>query len=324
VVTLTAPTNGASYLRGANVELTATASAVNGGVTNVTFLRELTKLGEDATAPYALTWVGVPAGQFALRAVAVDGFGMSATSAPVNVSIATTLGTNGFLARVNFQLDTAPLFPGYVPDYGQVFGVRTNGYTYGWNVDNTANSRHRNAANSYDLRYDTLNHMQKPGGGTTWQIAVPNGAYQVRIVSGDPSNFDGTFQLTVEGMLLVSGTPTSAARWIEGIGVVTVNDGLLTVGNAPNAVNNKICFIEITALPPEVPPIWLTSSTLVTSNALHFWLQGGEGATYVVEATTDFNTWAPVYTNTTTGGLLEFVEPAGSNVLRFFRARQQP
>jgi hypothetical protein len=89
-------------------------------------------------------------------------------------------------------------------------------------------------------------------------------------------------------------------------------------------VNNKICFIEITALPPEVPPIWLTSSTLVTSNALHFWLQGGEGATYVVEATTDFNTWAPVYTNTTTGGLLEFVEPAGSNVLRFFRARQQP
>ena len=44
----------------------------------------------------------------------------------------------------------------------------------------------------------------------------------------------------------MNGTPTTAARWVDGTGTVQVNDGRLTIGNYAGANNNKICFVEIT------------------------------------------------------------------------------
>ena len=149
--------------------------------------------------------------------------------------------------RINFQPASAPVPAGYLVDGGLVFAARGNGQTYGWNADNTAQTRDRNAANSADQRYDTLTHLQKPGNpDAVWEIAVPNGTYVVRLVSGDASNFDSVFRTTVEGVLTVSGTPTTTTRWIEGTSTVTVTDGRLTIRSGAGASNNKICFVEIT------------------------------------------------------------------------------
>jgi hypothetical protein len=46
-------------------------------------------------------------------------------------------------------------------------------------------------------------------------------------------------------VLVVSGTPTSATRWIEGTAVVTVTDGRLTVSNGAGAGNNKVNYLHI-------------------------------------------------------------------------------
>ena len=59
--------------------------------------------------------------------------------------------------RINFQPSSAPVPAGYLADGGLVYAARGNGQTYGWNADNTAQTRDRNAANSADQRYDTLN-----------------------------------------------------------------------------------------------------------------------------------------------------------------------
>jgi glucose/arabinose dehydrogenase len=148
---------------------------------------------------------------------------------------------------VNFQPSTAPVPTGYLADSGLVYGNRGNGQTYGWTIDNTAQTRDRNASNSLDQRYDTLNHLQKPGNpDAVWEIAVPNGTYRVRVVSGDASHFDSVFQTAVEGVLTVSGTPSTATRWIEGTSTVAVSDGRLTIRSAAGASNNKFCFVEIT------------------------------------------------------------------------------
>ncbi len=77
-------------------------------------------------------------------------------------------------------------------------------------------------------------------------MAVPNGSYTVRVVAGDPSYIDSVYKINVEGTLTVNGTPTSSARWVEGIATVTVSDGRLTISNATGSKNNKLCFIEIT------------------------------------------------------------------------------
>ena len=148
---------------------------------------------------------------------------------------------------MNFQPSTAPVPSGYLADSGLVYAARGNGQTYGWNADNSAQTRDRNAANSADQRYDTLTHLQKPAvPDAVWEIAVPNGTYVVRVVSGDASNFDSVFRMTVEGVLTVSGTPTTTTRWIEGTSTVTVTDGRLTIRSGAGASNNKICFVEIT------------------------------------------------------------------------------
>jgi hypothetical protein len=323
-VVLVAPTNGATFLYGTDITVSANATAVNGGIANVSFFRELTKLGEDVSPAYDLVWSNAPAGSFSLRAVATDFFGTSATSAPVNVSINTPLGTNGLVVKVNFQTNSSTLFAGYLPDYGLVFGDRGNGFSYGWDINNVPNSRYRNSPNSFDLRYDTFNHLQKPGGGTTWEIAVPNGLYQVRAVSGDATAFDGTFRLNVEGSLIVDGAPSITSRWVEGIGTIAVNDGRLTVGNAAGSVNNKICFIEITALPVLHPPIHLLSPELLTDGRFRFTLEGTNGVTYVIEATTNFTAWTPLFTNAPISNLLEFTDSLATNhPARFYRGREQ-
>ena len=51
--------------------------------------------------------------------------------------------------------------------------------------------------------------------------------------------------MNVEGVRVVSGTPTSARRWIEGTAVVTVSDGRLTVSNGAGASNNKVNFLDV-------------------------------------------------------------------------------
>ena len=82
--------------------------------------------------------------------------------------------------------------------------------------------------------YDSLNHLQKPDNPNAfWELAVPNGTYQVRVVSGDPANFDSVYRLLVEGTLAINATPTSTTRWFEATATVLVTDGRLTVSNSP-------------------------------------------------------------------------------------------
>jgi probable HAF family extracellular repeat protein len=152
-----------------------------------------------------------------------------------------------FDATVNFQPAASPVPAGYRMDSGAVFGNRGGGRSYGWDVDNSAATRDRNLPNSPDQRYDTFIHLQKPGGGRVWELAVPNGSYLVHAVSGDPCCTDSTFRLAVEGVTVVSGTPTSASHWMEGTARVVVSDGRLTVTNAAGAVNDKLAYIDVIA-----------------------------------------------------------------------------
>jgi glucose/arabinose dehydrogenase len=171
----------------------------------------------------------------------------SGASVPKAIVPASRLYTQVVPVRINFQPASALVPSGYLADGGLVFASRGNGQTYGWTLDNTAQARDRNASNSPDQRYDTLTYLQGAGNpDAIWEIAVPSGTYRVRVVSGDPLSYNSVFRTTVEGVLTVSGTPTTTTRWIEGTATVTVTDGRLTVRSGSGASNNKLCFLEIT------------------------------------------------------------------------------
>src|SRR6185503_19235649 len=106
-----------------------------------------------------------------------------------------------------------------------------------------------------------------------------NGTYSVRLVAGDPSFFNSVYKFNVEGVLTVSGTPTSGSRFVEGTQTVTVSDGKLTISNAADASNNKIAFVEIDSLEPD--PLSTVSVTASDASAS----EGGDTGTFLFTRT---------------------------------------
>lgn len=92
-VSITSPTNGASFTAPAVVSITATAADSGGNVTNVSFFDGATLIGQTNNTPYTVS-ATFATGSHALTAVAADNTGLFATSSVVNISVsATNTGT---------------------------------------------------------------------------------------------------------------------------------------------------------------------------------------------------------------------------------------
>ena len=155
----------------------------------------------------------------------------------------------GFNLWVNFQPADATEVPaGFVVDLGREYHKRGNGRFYGWSKDIERGLRDRNAP-GFSEQFDTLVHTH----GATWEAAVPNGFYLVGVVAGDADFFDSDFRYSVEGTPTVRATPDSANRFIEGIALVEVTDGRLSVSTDDGAQNAKLNYVQITQVQPPPP-----------------------------------------------------------------------
>jgi hypothetical protein len=86
-VTLTSPSSGTRYLAPITIALAADASTTSGTITKVEFFNGSTLIGSDTTAPYGGTWSNVAAGTYVLSAKTTTSGGVTATSAPVSVTV---------------------------------------------------------------------------------------------------------------------------------------------------------------------------------------------------------------------------------------------
>src|SRR5688572_30804688 len=96
---------------------------------------------------------------------------------------------------INFQPETAPVPTRYAVDFGALFGPRSNSWSYGWSTNHTLLARDREL--EADQRLDTLIHFHQ---GASWELALPNGLYEVTASIGDP-------QHSSNHTLIVEGTP---------------------------------------------------------------------------------------------------------------------
>jgi len=149
---------------------------------------------------------------------------------------------------------------GYLADTGPAFASRGNGYSYGWDADNSANARDRNDPLTPSEQFDGFNQTQKNGADRKWEIAVPNGVYLVTLAAGDAGATDSDYRFNLEGALALSGKPSGNTRWYRSTTYVLVTDGRLTLTNGAGASNNKIDFIEVTAAPLGAVPGPVTGS----------------------------------------------------------------
>ncbi|QHT69191.1 T9SS type A sorting domain-containing protein [Rhodocytophaga rosea] len=145
--------------------------------------------------------------------------------------------------NINFQPSSSTTPTGYLADIGEVFANRANGFSYGWN-QTTFYARDRYPMAGYDRRYLTLNHMQKiKGSDAIWEIALPDGTYQVTVVCSDPLYTNQINHLLIENQRLSDEDRYDEVDEYEV--TVEVTDGRLTIKPAPDAVNAKISFVDI-------------------------------------------------------------------------------
>jgi glucose/arabinose dehydrogenase len=173
-------------------------------------------------------------------------------------SAATTATPAEFAVKVNFS-DRATAPPaGYARDFGEPFGARDGG-TYGWvragtttPVSLVGNGRDRGAAANPDVRLATLVHAQLPGSGVTgsWELAVPDGAYEVTAAVGDAGTaVDSVHQLNVEDQNAVAAfVPGATVKHATATRVVVVADGRLTLSPL-GGTNTKFHFVDVASVP---------------------------------------------------------------------------
>jgi hypothetical protein len=86
-VSLTSPSDGATFTAPAMIAVSAAASDADGSVARVDFYAGGTLIGSRTAAPYSVSWSGVPGGTYSLTAVAVDDANASRTSAAIRVTV---------------------------------------------------------------------------------------------------------------------------------------------------------------------------------------------------------------------------------------------
>jgi endoglucanase Acf2 len=87
VVNITSPTNNSSFSQGAAINITASASDLDGSIAKVEFYNGETKIGEDTSSPFSFSWNGASVGNHSLKAIATDNEGATATSSIISISV---------------------------------------------------------------------------------------------------------------------------------------------------------------------------------------------------------------------------------------------
>ena len=211
----------------------------------------------------------------------------------VNVTTTTVAPTLTQALKINFQDNGTRIPPtDYLVDFGEPYAQRSGTnqgggiYTYGW-VDITnlnpedLTNQGRFRGNGVALELSTTTHMDHPATPPKgfWEIALPNGDYQVLVSVGDASagNDPEVHRINAEGVNIInnfapSGGANSATRFTNGSGTATVADGKLTIDYLGGGINTKPNFIEITPaginLPPEISPQAFTVSDGAANNDL--------------------------------------------------------
>jgi uncharacterized repeat protein (TIGR03806 family) len=129
VAQIAEPANGASYIAGGSLTVSASAGAQYNAVKEVDFYMNSSFLGAVSNVPYTLTTTSVGQGNYNLNAVALDTTGLAGTSAPVAITVTASTGPQyGIASRSPLSpfLNMPAMFSGSLPQLLSQTGVFTN------------------------------------------------------------------------------------------------------------------------------------------------------------------------------------------------------
>ncbi len=124
---------------------------------------------------------------------------------------------------INFQPSNAEVPEGFLPDSGYSYDEERG---YGWNGSGRLFSVDRNSYLSPDQQHDTVISIYPY---QQWEMAVPNGTYEVTVSIGDPKKSLYEQYIQAEGQIVFKNERVARGCWIEETITVEVTDGKLTL-----------------------------------------------------------------------------------------------
>ncbi len=146
-----------------------------------------------------------------------------------------------FLRSVNFQPSASVRPPGFEADSGQPFSADRG---FGWNVAIPARERGRALPQSLDTLVFT-------SAIRTWEMAVPNGDYEVWLAVGDAMYAQGPHRVVLEGVAVVAGESTTAGGFLELRTGAHVTDGRLTVALGNGVSVTTLNYLVVATAPAD-------------------------------------------------------------------------
>ena len=124
---------------------------------------------------------------------------------------------------INFQPSNAEVPEGFLPDSGYSYDEERG---YGWNGRGRLRPYDRNSRRSPDQQHDTVMYIHPY---QQWEMAVPNGTYEVTVSIGDARSRIYRQNVQAEGQTVFNNARVARGRWIEETVTVEVTDGKLTL-----------------------------------------------------------------------------------------------
>ncbi len=178
---------------------------------------------------------------------------------------------------INFQ-PPGKVPAGYLPDFGEVFGDRGDGFSYGWTKKQSGKMSHSPSSSFSDLRYDTLVY-RLPASSEAWEIALEDGVYDLLIVCANAGNTYQDNTLDVEGVILRD--PDFGDRLDQHRVIIQVQDGRLTV-RSWSSTYATLCFMDIHRYVPCMLPFPKDAAQKVPIDVLLHWTPATTDQTYNV------------------------------------------
>ncbi|WP_426491038.1 Ig-like domain-containing protein [Hymenobacter sp. 102] len=209
--------------------LTATAADADGSVAKVEFFSGATKLGEDTSAPFQLSWTPTAAGSVSLTAKATDNAGASTTSSPVAVTV-NPVAAATFYRAINLN-GSATTLDGNAWQGSTAANYTTNGTPFA----NQGVSLNPATTTAYSQMIRSSVYARNLSFSMT---SVPNGTYDVYAYVWE-DNAAQTVTLALNGQTVLSNFNTgNAGNWKKiGPFTTTVSNGTLTLTSTGGDLN---------------------------------------------------------------------------------------
>ncbi|GAA3926448.1 Ig-like domain-containing protein [Hymenobacter algoricola] len=232
-VSLTAPTANASVPVSTVLTLTATAADADGTVAKVEFFNGTTKLGEDLSAPYQLSYTAAATGTLSLTARATDNTGAATSSAATSVTVtpATPPATTATFYRA-IDIDGSPV----QLDGNSWQGRNAQGYTV--NGTGFANQGINLTPATTTARAQMIRSSVYTNALNFRMTAVPNGTYDVYVYIWEDNNPE-IISLAVNGQAVQTNLNTGTAGSWKKLGpyAANVTGGAISITSTGGTIN---------------------------------------------------------------------------------------